>query len=211
MKASMGEYLKKCEKFSEMKVEEIENGGLITRGNDDEVEVTSTLSSSTKKRKVDFSENSASPATSVTSVDIPANSQFSSCYESGEVIMMKKNILKSLDLKAEEFETDNSASFNGGFSENFKQIDQQNLTSEHTGDSEEMESSSTTTKKSSSSGSDDPRKLPSAAKFPPEAEIEEFFAEAEKREQKRFAEKYNYDIVKDAPLEGRYQWVILKP
>lgn len=74
-------------------------------------------------------------------------------------------------------------------SENFKQIDQQNLTSEHTGDSEEMESSSTTTKKSSSSGSDDPRKLPSAAKFPPEAEIEEFFAEAEKREQKRFAEK----------------------
>ncbi|XP_073290779.1 cyclin-dependent kinase inhibitor 6-like isoform X2 [Primulina huaijiensis] len=41
------------------------------------------------------------------------------------------------------------------------------------------------------------------------AEIEEFFAEAEKYEQKRFAEKYNYDIAKDVPLEGKYEWVPL--
>ncbi|XP_073128333.1 cyclin-dependent kinase inhibitor 6-like isoform X2 [Henckelia pumila] len=43
------------------------------------------------------------------------------------------------------------------------------------------------------------------------AEIEEFFAAAEKYEQKRFAEKYNYDIVKDCPLEGKYEWVPLHP
>ncbi|KAG2703578.1 hypothetical protein I3843_06G136300 [Carya illinoinensis] len=49
------------------------------------------------------------------------------------------------------------------------------------------------------------------AKTPPKEEIEEFFATADKYEQKRFAEKYNYDIVKDVPLEGRYQWVRLKP
>ncbi|KAK6916469.1 Cyclin-dependent kinase inhibitor domain [Dillenia turbinata] len=50
-----------------------------------------------------------------------------------------------------------------------------------------------------------------AAKMPSTAEIEEFFASAEKLEQKRFIDKYNYDIVKDVPLQGRFQWVRLKP
>lgn len=212
----MGEFLKKCEKIrAGRKVTEDENGGLRVRDND--LEVTSSLTSSTKRRKfddsvtdVDFSENSTSPAASVTSVHIPTNSQCSSCNEPGEVMM--KTVFKSLDLKqAEEFETDNSASFNGAFSsENFKPIDQLNPPSEHCGDSEDMESSSTTTKKSYSDASAH-RKQPPASKVPPEAEIEEFFAAAEKREQKIFAEKYNYDIVKDTPLEGRYQWVSLKP
>ncbi|KAG9155239.1 hypothetical protein Leryth_023270 [Lithospermum erythrorhizon] len=39
-------------------------------------------------------------------------------------------------------------------------------------------------------------------KMPSEAELEDFFSAAEKYEQNRFAEKYNYDIVKDVPLEG---------
>ncbi|KAJ8530108.1 hypothetical protein K7X08_036943 [Anisodus acutangulus] len=181
----MEKYLRKCEKIRD----------------DNDVEVTSSLSSLTKRRKFDFSENLTSPVTSVTSVNIPTNSQCSSCNVSSDEVM--KSIFKSLDLKAEGFETDNSASFNGAFSENFKLID-------HCGDSEEMESSSMTTKKSSLAASAH-QKLPSAAEIPPEAEIEEFFAAAEKREQKRFAEKYNYDIVKDVPLEGRYQWVSLKP
>ncbi|GAV70293.1 CDI domain-containing protein [Cephalotus follicularis] len=46
-----------------------------------------------------------------------------------------------------------------------------------------------------------------AKKSPSQAELDEFFAVAEEQEQKRFIEKYNYDIVKDTPLEGRYQWV----
>ncbi|GMN30080.1 hypothetical protein TIFTF001_002682 [Ficus carica] len=50
-----------------------------------------------------------------------------------------------------------------------------------------------------------------AEKMPSELELEEFFAAAEKDIQKRFAEKYNYDIVKDTPLEGRYEWVRIKP
>ncbi|XP_028764110.1 cyclin-dependent kinase inhibitor 7 [Neltuma alba] len=48
-------------------------------------------------------------------------------------------------------------------------------------------------------------------KRPTELELEEFFGAAEKDIQKRFAEKYNYDIVNDVPLEGRYEWVKLKP
>ncbi|XP_076942288.1 uncharacterized protein LOC143612107 [Bidens hawaiensis] len=75
-------------------------------------------------------------------------------------------------------------------------------------ESEEMESSSTTEIEASSC-----RKLPpvTVVTMPSAAELEEFFAEAEKYEQKRLAEKYNFDIKKDVPMEGRYQWVPLNP
>nr|KYP42160.1 Cyclin-dependent kinase inhibitor 7 [Cajanus cajan] len=53
--------------------------------------------------------------------------------------------------------------------------------------------------------------LSTPQKMPTESELEEFFAAAEKDIQKRFSDKYNYDIVKDVPLEGRYEWVKLKP
>ncbi|KAF1001690.1 cyclin-dependent kinase inhibitor 6-like [Apium graveolens] len=55
------------------------------------------------------------------------------------------------------------------------------------------------------------RRRSTAQKMPSEAEIEEFFAAAEKKIQKEFTEKYNFDIVKDKPLKGRYEWVPLKP
>ncbi|XP_022149452.1 cyclin-dependent kinase inhibitor 7-like isoform X1 [Momordica charantia] len=51
----------------------------------------------------------------------------------------------------------------------------------------------------------------SVAKMPTESDLEEFFISAEKNLQKCFAEKYNYDIVEDVPLEGRYEWIRLKP
>ncbi|PWA85810.1 cyclin-dependent kinase inhibitor 7 [Artemisia annua] len=44
---------------------------------------------------------------------------------------------------------------------------------------------------------------------PSAKELDEFFKEAEKHQQKRFIEKYNFDIVKDVPIEGRYEWVKL--
>ncbi|KAF8020311.1 hypothetical protein BT93_G0884 [Corymbia citriodora subsp. variegata] len=52
---------------------------------------------------------------------------------------------------------------------------------------------------------------PSPAEAPSRAELESFFSAAEERERRRFAEKYNYDIAMDAPLEGRYEWIRLKP
>ncbi|KAF9589420.1 hypothetical protein IFM89_023696, partial [Coptis chinensis] len=48
-------------------------------------------------------------------------------------------------------------------------------------------------------------------KTPSEAEIDEFFSTAEKDEQRRFTDKFNFDIMKDLPLKGRYEWVRLKP
>ncbi|EYU39335.1 hypothetical protein MIMGU_mgv1a014302mg [Erythranthe guttata] len=51
------------------------------------------------------------------------------------------------------------------------------------------------------------RRSTAAEKMPSEAELEEFFAAAENNLHKQFTNKYNYDIVKDQPLEGRYEWV----
>lgn len=50
-----------------------------------------------------------------------------------------------------------------------------------------------------------------AEKMPSEDELEEFFAAAEKNLQKKFIDKYNFDIAKDEPLEGRYEWVRIQP
>ncbi|XP_073060481.1 cyclin-dependent kinase inhibitor 1-like [Primulina eburnea] len=50
-----------------------------------------------------------------------------------------------------------------------------------------------------------------AEKMPSEDELEEFFAAAEKNQQKKFIDKYNFDIAKDEPLEGRYEWVDIQP
>ncbi|KAI8542174.1 hypothetical protein RHMOL_Rhmol08G0118300 [Rhododendron molle] len=51
----------------------------------------------------------------------------------------------------------------------------------------------------------------SAGVMPSEIELDEFFAAAEKDIQKRFTDKYNYDVANDVPLGGRYEWIQLKP
>uniref|UniRef100_A0A0E0E4Y9 Cyclin-dependent kinase inhibitor domain-containing protein n=1 Tax=Oryza meridionalis TaxID=40149 RepID=A0A0E0E4Y9_9ORYZ len=53
---------------------------------------------------------------------------------------------------------------------------------------------------------DMPRKA-KKGRSPPEEEVEAFLAAAESSVARRFAAKYNYDIVKDAPMDGRYEWV----
>ncbi|KFK31288.1 hypothetical protein AALP_AA6G093100 [Arabis alpina] len=46
---------------------------------------------------------------------------------------------------------------------------------------------------------------------PTASELEEFFAYAEQQQQRLFMEKYNFDIVNDVPLTGRYEWVQVSP
>ncbi|CAH8285657.1 unnamed protein product [Eruca vesicaria subsp. sativa] len=41
----------------------------------------------------------------------------------------------------------------------------------------------------------------------PSREIEDFFAFAEQQQQRYFTEKYNFDIVSENPLPGRYEWI----
>lgn len=47
-------------------------------------------------------------------------------------------------------------------------------------------------------------------KMPSDDDLEEFFSSAEKNLQKQFIDKYNYDVVKDEPSEGRFEWVQIK-
>ncbi|MFS7917753.1 putative cyclin-dependent kinase inhibitor [Helianthus anomalus] len=58
---------------------------------------------------------------------------------------------------------------------------------------------------------ENPATVISSLRTVPETDIEELFASAEKERQKRFKDKYNYDIVKDTRLEGRFEWIQLKP
>ncbi|CAE5959760.1 unnamed protein product [Arabidopsis arenosa] len=76
--------------------------------------------------------------------------------------------------------------------------------SENLGETAEMDSATTERR-------DQRKSEKKMEKSPTQAELDDFFSAAERFEQKRFTEKYNYDIVNDTPLEGRYQWVSLKP
>ncbi|XP_024028999.1 cyclin-dependent kinase inhibitor 7 [Morus notabilis] len=121
-----------------------------------------------------------------------------SCCSSNESSDVVKDGLRLVDLEVKrfEFETVDSTSIKN-MNKNFRETT--SPSSELSVDSEET------------AAADRRRRSPAAEKAPPEDEIEKFFAVAEKSEQKRFAEKYNYDIVNDMPLEGRYHWVCLKP
>ncbi|XP_071721555.1 cyclin-dependent kinase inhibitor 4 [Rutidosis leptorrhynchoides] len=47
--------------------------------------------------------------------------------------------------------------------------------------------------------------------MPSAQEIEGFFARHALEQQRRFTKKYNFDIVSEKPLQGRYEWVMVQP
>lgn len=172
-----------------------------------------------KKRKVysklgdeycveaELEENSVSPAASRTS-------SCSKHEDSSDVVKKSPRSpdLENADSQSEGSETEISSSTGRVFSREATPTSELNY-----GDSEHfllhLSSSSTSKKKSSPPATSIRQKIPNscAKNMPSETELEAFFAAAEKYEQKRFFEKYNYDIVKDVPLEGKYQWVRLLP
>ncbi|KAJ9705007.1 hypothetical protein PVL29_003179 [Vitis rotundifolia] len=218
----MEEYMSECETIVGIAVMEVGHGGVRARP----VEASTTDAS--KRRRIASGElrtspssnvelrsnscyvnsppDSASPAQSENYVeqvlgDLCASSWADHAPESrcssnepGEVV---RSSLRSADLEAKGFETENSTYSDGRFSRETTPV------SELCADSAEMESPAKTTAAK-------PRRKSTAGKMPSTVEIEEFFSAAEKYQQQRFAEKYNYDIVKDAPMEGRYQWVRLE-
>ncbi|XP_047977141.1 cyclin-dependent kinase inhibitor 7-like isoform X1 [Salvia hispanica] len=163
-----------------------------------------------KKRKVysELENESCGEAELAEDSPSPAASRTSSCSkreDSNDVVKMSPTSpdLENADSHSEGFVTEISASTGRVFSR------EATPTSELCGDSEHVSPPPTSRKKSTNLR----RKTPNSAadSMPSAAELEAFFAAAEKYEQKRFSEKYNYDIVKDVPLEGKYQWVRLLP
>ncbi|KAL2348402.1 hypothetical protein Fmac_002402 [Flemingia macrophylla] len=126
---------------------------------------------------------------SPTSSDIPA-----SCCSSNETVPENYNI-SLLDLEVESAHVETATCNDAHQFERESEMNNSNKVPEN---SQEQEI-------------DSRRSLSAAEKMPSELELEEFFAAAEKDIQKRFQDRYNYDIVKDVPLEGRYEWVQLKP
>ncbi|CAI0426632.1 unnamed protein product [Linum tenue] len=43
--------------------------------------------------------------------------------------------------------------------------------------------------------------------FPTTQEMDDFFASQEEQQRRLFIDKYNFDVVNDIPLPGRYEWV----
>ncbi|CAH9057725.1 unnamed protein product [Cuscuta europaea] len=168
------------------------NAAAAFRGKGGEV----TIISSNKRRKVVslsdqrevycVSECSVSPASS-----LPDSECEGSCYAEKS----------ALDLKENGFETADTANSTGRFSG--ETTASTGLNQGDSGTEVECSKKISTAEKASLAGGRD--NTPSAA------EIEEFFSATEKYQQKLFMEKYNYDVEKDVPLEGRYKWVPLKP
>ncbi|KAL7101343.1 hypothetical protein ACP275_08G048500 [Erythranthe tilingii] len=151
-------------------------------------------------------DNSASPARSWNSTCESVNSGrvlASRCSSSRPISELAKEISGSVDLEQE-----NEVSvefFPISAAENSVDIirDRRETTPSSDDDvqSESGELESTAGPRETNSG------RRSAAKMPTEAELEDFFTAAEHNLQKQFIDKYNYDIVKDEPMEGRYEWV----
>ncbi|XP_004511939.1 uncharacterized protein [Cicer arietinum] len=116
-----------------------------------------------------------------------------SCCSSNGSVGLDEERIKSLDLEVESAQVETSTCNCG------EEIERREMSrsSELQGNSQELESMETNSHR--------PKNMPT------ELELDEFFASAEKDIQKKFQDKYNYDIVKDVPLEGRYEWVQLKP
>ncbi|OVA15789.1 Cyclin-dependent kinase inhibitor [Macleaya cordata] len=116
------------------------------------------------------------------------------CSGNGSCELVSGSLMRSfVDLESEGFKFENSTNF-------FHRKD-----SDLNSESNDLESTARPSEANSR------RRSLSAERMPSDAEIDDFFSAFEKDEQKRFSEKYNYDIVKDVPLEGRYDWIPLKP
>lgn len=114
-----------------------------------------------------------------------------SCCSSNGSVQLDEERIKSLDLEVESAQVETSTC-------NYSEEEFQRREMSRSNEFESMETNLN-------------RPISSPKNMPTEFELEEFFSAAEKNIQKKFQEKYNYDIVKDVPLEGRYEWVQLKP
>ncbi|XP_042507343.1 cyclin-dependent kinase inhibitor 1-like [Macadamia integrifolia] len=233
----MGKYMRKCKGIGET-VMEVAQVGVTTRARSSSLameaegtEGTATSTGATKRRKVvsaelQFSpscvqlssplpvitpERSVSPANSENSDQViteercsSPNSdhvQVSQCSSNGSTELVKES-LRSVDLEDEDecFHIENLTKYS-----DCRQSRETTPSSELRAESGDLES---TARPSAVANS---RYRSTDVRMPTETELDEFFSAAEKKEQKRFADKYNFDIMKDVPLEGRYEWVRVKP
>ncbi|KAK6116247.1 hypothetical protein DH2020_050043 [Rehmannia glutinosa] len=163
---------------------------------------TSSIQLKTRRLAVRSPENSASPASSGNSSceSVSSGNVLASCCSSSRSSELAKERLEFADLEQENAVAVEYFATSAGDSVDFRDRREKTPSFEVQAESGELESTARPRESNS-------RRCSTAEKMPTEAELEEFFADAEKNLQKQFIDKYNYDIVKDEPLEGRYEWV----
>ncbi|XP_051114956.1 cyclin-dependent kinase inhibitor 7-like [Andrographis paniculata] len=165
---------------------------------------TSSFQIKTRRRlDVVSTGNSASPTNSGDSTceSVSSDHVMASCSSSNGSSGLSKRSLNFLDLEDAEMIPKFRAT-SAGESLDCRKRRETTPSSEVQADSGELESTA---------GPCEPKSHRRIERFPSEAELEEFFTVAEANLKKQFIDKYNYDIVKDQPLEGRFEWVqILK-
>ncbi|CAH1421080.1 unnamed protein product [Lactuca virosa] len=210
----MGKYTRKCsDQGCEISIMEVAPAGVRTRGRAmaTAAEESADNSGSAKRMKV------------VGNGELRLSSSRITDSDGGDVITTLKNYGDSAVEELRDFSGDVPASCcssNGSVTEILKSVDLEERTEVETTMTYKMnrrESTQTTDLKAesgelhSTNTSKPSVVIDSRRKTPPAAELEEFFAKAEENLHKRFKDKYNYDIVKDVPLKGRFEWVELKP
>ncbi|KAK4393308.1 Cyclin-dependent kinase inhibitor 6 [Sesamum angolense] len=164
---------------------------------------TSSVQRKTRRVPVVTPQNSASPESSgnsSTCESVGSGHVLASCCSSSRSSELAKESSKFVDLEQENEATVEFFATSAGHSVDFGVRGENTPSSEVQAESDELESTARPRESSS-------RRSSTAEKMPTTAELEEFFVAAETNLQKQFIDKYNYDIVKDEPLEGRYEWV----
>ncbi|KAJ4963539.1 hypothetical protein NE237_023478 [Protea cynaroides] len=227
----MGKYMRKCKGIGEIAVMEVAQVGVTTRARTLAMATRAAAaarSGVTKRRKLasgelQFSssylqlrsrrlpvitpEKLVSPATLENLGQVSSEDRCSSpnsdhilasrCSSNGSTDELVEESSRSVDPEGEGdcFNNDNSTTYSDRRRE-------KTPSSEFRAESGDLESTARPAEANS-------RHRSRAKKMPTEAEIEDFFSAAEREQQKLFADKYNFDILKDVPLEGRYEWIRL--
>lgn len=202
----MGRFLRKCEELVEKAAAEMEAtaAGRKRKVCTGESELSASSIQLKTRRLADVAAgNSASPANSGS---LSCDEALASCCSSNGSSELAKETSKFVDLEDNEATVEFLTSSAG---------DSLDCGGERRETTPLRETAAELGELESTEGPREPNPLRRSAqvKMPSEAELEEFFAAAEKSLQQKFIDKYNYDIVKDQPLEGRYEWaqVQLRP
>lgn len=121
----------------------------------------------------------------------------------------KDEIHQEIEIRdAEDVGIDDEASFGENMLEtegrerNIRETTPSNLIK----DPDTISTPGSSTKRTYSTNSNYRVQIPQPRLIPTTVEMEEFFTEPEKQQQKLFIDKYNFDPVNDKPLPGRYEW-----
>ncbi|CAI9110157.1 OLC1v1010136C1 [Oldenlandia corymbosa var. corymbosa] len=136
-----------------------------------------------------------------------SNDPYASCCSSNGSIELENDASKSVDLEEKEEIT---ALGTPTYDDLETRRDRRETTPSSSEVRVEFAEMDSTARPSSLSQANSRRQTPSE-KMPSEAELEEFFSTAEKTIHQQFAHKYNFDILKEEPLDGRYEWVRVDP